>query len=114
MRISDWSSDVCSSDHVRRLPSVADLGPHEVTQEALVGGGEEERPAERCQLVMGAQQLQRLRLGLAEVEPGIEHHRSADSRVGKDSVSTCRSRGSPYHAKKKFREREDTQKQKGY
>src|SRR3546814_9153041 len=33
---------------------------------------------------------------IAEID---QHHRSEERRVGKESVSTCRSRGSPYHEK---------------
>src|SRR3546814_13963796 len=32
---------------------------------------------------------------------GGAHHRSEERRVGKESVSTCRSRWAPYHYKKK-------------
>src|SRR3546814_12402538 len=34
------------------------------------------------------------------VDGGALHVRSAERRVGKECVSTCRSRCSPYHAKK--------------
>src|SRR3546814_14560796 len=66
MRISDWSSDVCSSD--------LDAG--------------------RTKAVTPAE-------GFAE--PRAQHagdHRSEERRVGKECVSTCRSRWSPYHYKK--------------
>src|SRR3546814_7325264 len=66
MRISDWSSDVCSSDLAARLARRA--GPSE---------------AERHQSGVRAQCHQR--------------HRSEERRVGKECVSTCRSRWSPYH-----------------
>src|SRR3546814_4450214 len=62
LRISDWSSDVCSSDLRRhRLHQDVDL---------LV--------------VIGA-------------AGGVADHRSEERRVGKECVSTCRSRWSPYH-----------------
>src|SRR3546814_16182167 len=32
---------------------------------------------------------------------GYDHDRSEERRVGKEGVSTCRSRGSPYHQKTK-------------
>src|SRR3546814_8013439 len=61
MRISDWSSDVCSSDLTSRSsPNVSARMP-------------------------GA------RL------PGSLSTRSEERRVGKECVSTCRSRWSPYH-----------------
>src|SRR3546814_247443 len=44
MRISDWSSDVCSSDLqaiADGLPAVADIGKHEILQQARHGRGVE-------------------------------------------------------------------------
>src|SRR3546814_16789663 len=71
MRISDWSSDVCSSDLVRanRQPEVLEI----------VAGVDGHHQRLRWQ-------------DLCE--------RSAERRVGKECVSTCRSRWSPYHYKK--------------
>src|SRR3546814_21029662 len=92
MRISDWSSDVCSSD----LP----VGGVEAK---LIAGGEGAdqrphlvRPAHR----EGRMMQQRLdppqRVGQGggrlDGEP-----RSEERRVGKECVSTCRSRWSQYH-----------------
>src|SRR3546814_16732145 len=76
MRISDWSSDVCSSD----LP----CRPH-------VGVGHR-RPGQ------GRQGAHAARRGLA----GHRGRRSEERRVGKECVSTCRSRWSPYHYKQKI------------
>src|SRR3546814_11962732 len=61
MRISDWSSDVCSSDLRRHIQ------PYPTAGGGIKAGGKE---------------------------------RSEERRVGKESVSTCRSRWSPYHEKK--------------
>src|SRR3546814_6651972 len=69
MRISDWSSDVCSSD--------------------LIGGVglDQERGVEAGMDGVRATQFgERGRGG-----------RSEERRVGKECVSTCRSRWSPYH-----------------
>src|SRR3546814_1334981 len=63
MRISDWSSDVCSSDLV--------IAHHEHPVQAGQADG-----------VMGK---------------NIRRGRSEERRVGKECVSTCRSRWSPYH-----------------
>src|SRR3546814_10667573 len=94
MRVSDWSSDVCSSDLgqdrdglSRRWPARfrTDLG-REYRADA---GGEEIRtrsripPRHLCDVVD------------PRLDPGI--HRSEERRVGKECVSTCRSRWSPYH-----------------
>src|SRR3546814_3519492 len=72
MRISDWSSDVCSSD-------LDDL------LQAVIG----------CRQ-RGVQRRRLARTGGA----GNQHDaigRSEERRVGKECVSTCRSRWSPYH-----------------
>src|SRR3546814_1454967 len=66
MRISDWSSDVCSSD-------LADGGPR---RGAWLRAGE--AAADR-------------------VRDQPDGRRSEERRVGKECVSTCRSRWSPYH-----------------
>src|SRR3546814_18620938 len=88
MRMSDWSSDVCSSDlpsgnSVMQQALVAVLGPVEVGEQfrgaaVVVGGGHLEAHA---------------RAAVAA--------RSEERRVGKECGSTCRSRSSPYHYKKK-------------
>src|SRR3546814_4263886 len=86
MRISDWSSDVCSSDlsPLRQQhgvqanppddhrPEADDEAPRAADRGHLVG----EAVAERCLLV---------------------ELRSEERRVGKECVSTCSSRWSPYH-----------------
>src|SRR3546814_4709678 len=85
MRISDWSSDVCSSDlrgHAR--PGPAD--PHR-------------RRDARQQLPAVADLLRRA-LGDGALLAGLRPRhaaRSEERRVGKECVSTCRSRWSPYH-----------------
>src|SRR3546814_1284491 len=81
MRISDWSSDVCSSDlRIRRRH------PHLPQQrDRLLRRGQRGEHAERLRLVRGA--VERLR----------RERRSEERRVGKECVSTCRSRWSPYH-----------------
>src|SRR3546814_4131678 len=75
MRISDWSSDVCSSDLVKHPCPVC-------------GGN---RPARTVGLPRGPGGYRHRRRG----QGGDE--RSEERRVGKESVSTCRSRWSPYH-----------------
>src|SRR3546814_6998589 len=73
MRISDWSSDVCSSD--------LGLRPHG-------HGGGHTRAATTLVAPTG---------GAGEIEGHPPHPRSEERRVGKECVSTCRSRWSPYH-----------------
>src|SRR3546814_2807375 len=79
MRISDWSSDVCSSDLQADPPlSRANFAPT-----GFLG------------------RIQRLRRTRKTVGASLlamtETHRSEERRVGKECVSTCRSRWSPYH-----------------
>src|SRR3546814_6419244 len=76
MRISDWSSDVCSSD----LKGVARF------QQGAV------HPKHR--------QDQLAQRGCA-IDDSILSLRSEERRVGNECVSTCRSRWSTYHKKKK-------------
>src|SRR3546814_9589064 len=78
MRISDWSSDVCSSDLEGGSGAAAALA----SAEAIAGHG----PAQH-----GAAMIAH-RLVLA-----CRAERSEERRVGKECVSTCRSRWSPYH-----------------
>src|SRR3546814_10944722 len=100
MRISDWSSDVCSSDLALLLVHV-ELEPaallHRVAQLAegvgqLDAAGEQLEPFRQPRIA-------RLRAGQRRLGTRIvvEDGRSEERRVGKECVSTCRSRGSPYH-----------------
>src|SRR3546814_4416446 len=85
MRISDWSSDVCSSDLFRLLV------------------------VDRVSVLIAAFDVS-LRLPDSDVQctvtgqhhpcrlaSGLKRGRSEERRVGKECVSTCRSRWSPYH-----------------
>src|SRR3546814_9371193 len=82
MRISDWSSDVCSSDLVG--------GHHLEVVGEVVAGGTVQGPAV---LLDVADEFH-----LPHVRGALEHQvRSEERRVGKECVSTCRSRWSPYH-----------------
>src|SRR3546814_18937446 len=99
MRISDWSSDVCSSDLV-----FAD--PLERAERRFIG---------RQLAAVALDRLARDRVQAARAEvvaertPRFGHvrfgrvgERSEERRVGKECVSTCSSRWSPYHYKKKY------------
>src|SRR3546814_11598567 len=97
MRISDLSSDVCSSylDDVAVAGHPAHVGgaPEDVVflevEHRLVGVGAEHQVAAR-----GVQHA----LGLAGGPGGVEdEQRSEERRLGRECVSTCRSRWSPYH-----------------
>src|SRR3546814_17170346 len=122
MRISDWSSDVCSSDLQKQRQRVVQAGltgsriePARIELAAQPGqlalgqlaGGVDGALAEfagrhgAVQMLPGLaipdradrRQLQRRRM---RTQP-----RSEERSVGQECVSTCRSRWSPYHKKKK-------------
>src|SRR3546814_4116296 len=88
MRISDWSSDVCSSDltQITRLPRRT-VGAHH-TYRPIAVGDVFDRVAPRL--------FDDLDRSAGDVDQ-IDAHRSEERRVGKECVSTCRSRWSPYH-----------------
>src|SRR3546814_9323973 len=77
MRISDWSSDVCSSDLPQKiavLGSMNELGSFSEDAHREIGAS---LNSENIDLLITI--------------------RSEERRVGKECVSTCRSRWSPYH-----------------
>src|SRR3546814_10874594 len=82
MRISDWSSDVCSSD----LRQMRDLPVGRAAGEGILAAFEAEQQSDRARRHDGA-----------DVHPVADGVRSEERRVGKECVSTCRSRWSPYH-----------------
>src|SRR3546814_9987253 len=90
MRISDWSSDVCSSDLPERMRPLADrategrANPKGIPMLYL------------CSSKDAAMSEVRPWLG-SMVSLGHFEIRSEERRVGKECVSTCRSRWSPYH-----------------
>src|SRR3546814_15659425 len=100
MRISDWSSDVCSSD----LDGEPDMGPlitdvHRDKVSSYVDIAESDGASVvvdgRGFTVDGNED------GFF-FGPTLLDHRSEERRVGKECVSTCRFRWSPSHSKKKI------------
>src|SRR3546814_5721251 len=85
MRISDWSSDVCSSDLI--------------FEEKAHHFGVRRRHRHPGRRYMAGSIVD-----IAPAAAGRRTHmrfgRSEERRVGKECVSTCRSRWSPYHSKK--------------
>src|SRR3546814_19297544 len=100
MRISDWSSDVCSSDLTAVSPAESAAPPHGI----IVVGNRSN--AHRCSrkvvlpLPGGPTSSTGGRRNLPTSPPAM-NARSEERRVGKECVSPCRSRWSPYHYKKK-------------
>src|SRR3546814_19083170 len=104
MRISDWSSDVCSSDLMSALnPREQNIlterrlvdDPKTLEELSQAHGVSRERV--RQIEVRAFEKLQKAMMRLA----GERRLRSEERREGKECVSTCRSRWSPYHEKKK-------------
>src|SRR3546814_18477689 len=100
MRISDWSSDVCSSDlhiHPAIREKIADHGA------AIIAEVQAAVAAHDIVVVgMGINPFPRKARRLLTAR-GLAHHyleygsRSEERRVGKECVSKCRSRWSPDH-----------------
>src|SRR3546814_3122874 len=93
MRISDWSSDVCSSDlhGICAVPVIGLAFAQDEADRQAIGidhgvdlGGQ---PAARAAHATGS----------AVFFWALAPCRSEERRVGKEGVSTCRSRWSPYH-----------------
>src|SRR3546814_11643803 len=101
MRISDWSSDVCSSDLLLEAALGERIGVAD-EEWALIGPL---LPAERGRGCRPAQDNRRYFEGMMWIaRTGAqwrhlpdEYGRSEERRVGQECVSTCRSRWSPYH-----------------
>src|SRR3546814_14239354 len=102
MRISDWSSDVCSSDLdlLRRRPDVLAAERRLAASTADIGVATTELFPKLSIAAGGG--FQALSTGdwfdtsstRYSILPLI---RSEERRVGKECVSTCRFRGSPFH-----------------
>src|SRR3546814_20641056 len=109
MRISDWSSDVCSSDLLRQnsaaegmiladpdepgtgqriYPAVADIERQHFIVVEHDTGDRSSHPRERGRRRDRA------------IEARISRLRTEESRVGNECVSTCRTRGGPCPKKK--------------
>src|SRR3546814_3818672 len=100
-RISDWSSDVCSSDLFTLDPVVAGIGV--ATASVREGGvvGLRDGAVGRGEGFAGDVVVVGLVVAFPDdvvvAGPGRALGRSEERRVGKGCVSTCRSRWSPSH-----------------
>src|SRR3546814_12917241 len=98
MRISDWSSDVCSSDLLkacrRDLLGLRDAALLRVAYDSA--GRRSELVALRAEHIESdAEGAGTLFIPSSKTDQAGE--RSEERRVGKECVSTCRSRWSQYH-----------------
>src|SRR3546814_12336442 len=99
MRISDWSSDVCSSDLLPEYGFHAgQLLDRDAAAHVLIGI-EQRGAAARLQLD-GHDLTREASVGDGARRPLLRHERSEERRVGKECVSTCRSRWAPDPKKK--------------
>src|SRR3546814_6898216 len=91
MRISDWSSDVCSSDLLDRICFAASVHQRDLQAGDLSRrhGWTDEMHGQR-----GRMEGQRQHQGDAQVI--VAWRRSDERRVGKECVSTCSTRWAPY------------------
>src|SRR3546814_18198138 len=107
MRISDWSSDVCSSDlfvklaalplptHPRALAGIKEPTP--VQEVEAIAAVMRIPGAQRCDFAFCIFEDFEVGGGFLDGTVLPVAQRSDERRVGKECVSTCRSRWSPYH-----------------
>src|SRR3546814_8749611 len=99
MRISDWSSDVCSSDLTRNveLETALDTANGRVeTVTSKVNKGLASNGIVPTFSDPSGTTTFKVR-GVIDADYVAFNERSEERRVGKECVSTCRSRWSPYH-----------------
>src|SRR3546814_13419559 len=98
MRISDWSSDVCSSD-LDDLGLAREVhGTYPDFPVIITSGDFRPSASETLKFIPKPYDLKQVTKIVAEVlGTNRRRGRSEERRVGKECVSTCRSRGSPYH-----------------
>src|SRR3546814_9621659 len=107
MRSSGWDSDVCSSDlwchrqaqadilAIDRLERIDDAGRTAGAVDRITAGQEWNFLTDREFRFLVVERDQRRRR--QDIGVAVAAQRSEERRVGKECVSTCRSRWSPYH-----------------
>src|SRR3546814_15259498 len=107
MRISDWSSDVCSSDlsqaPVAQLDRASDYESEGRTFESFRArhfGSKARTPSTAASTPEAAVSVRSNSLRRPRIRTSVLL-RSEERRVGKECCSTCRSRWSPYHKQHK-------------
>src|SRR3546814_19237881 len=98
MRISDWSSDVCSSDLAGFIDKLA--GPRSEAWAPFIVR-EQMNPTAAFDRLWAGPMGRNLGTLVTLVRIATGAARSEERRVGKECVSTCRSRWSPYPQQKK-------------
>src|SRR3546814_2890268 len=98
VRSSDWSSDVCSSDLISikyELQPILDIHLYSKIQDEAEDGGDISyiyifASVAAFMLIIAC-------INYMNLATARSINRSEERRVGKECVSTCRSRWSPYH-----------------
>src|SRR3546814_12831512 len=101
MRISDWSSDVCSSDlgqiGLCLQSAVQFLSAAQISCKMCTFDKRARRSSGTLAMLVLSGGVVRHNIFHRSREPAILRQRSEERRVGKECVSTCRSRWSPYN-----------------
>src|SRR3546814_11391150 len=100
MRISDWSSDVCSSDLIAAFllrglagsPAPDNVPPMQIS--LTVNGERRDVDVPPSMLLV---EVLRDRLGLTGTHLGCDTSSTAERRVGQECVTTCSFRWTPSH-----------------
>src|SRR3546814_15628595 len=102
VRISDWSSDVCSSDLrvVKRFDLYREGAQIGTVPDRLARARIDDAPIDEnvhIPLPKTANRALIEHVAAVDISVFLHHRRSEERRVGKECVGTCRSRWSPYH-----------------
>src|SRR3546814_18686442 len=97
MRISDWSSDVCSSDLLLRFRSLFLARPDAFACDVVHLRGSQEEMWQKLLQLQFATDPRAVLQWMLDQGLAASLERSEERRVGKACVSTCRSRGPPDH-----------------
>src|SRR3546814_14432850 len=101
MRISDWSSDVCSSDLAAETMMAMNKFSWTYAKSLVAATPQHQLVSDRKKTIRGLsdEQLDHMEREASNIDREFriieQSYRSEERRVGKECVSTCRSRWSP-------------------
>src|SRR3546814_4029763 len=95
LRISDWSSDVCSSDLLECFVFGEAAAKHVIAHWDELGAPSAIRPWDESRVTDSDEEVV-IKQNWTEIRRFM-WNRSEERCVGKECVSTCRSRWEPYH-----------------
>src|SRR3546814_11913778 len=109
MRISDWSSDVCSSDLGNYVYARTDIrAPTDgmwPNARTVFWNINNAISSAMYRFAPGPTRGELFDFYPVKIAPGSIRPRSEERRVGKECVSTCRSRWLPFHLKKQHKKK---------